>query len=154
MKASAVSACPPSRTGWTKASPTKPPIGSTSSLITVAASGRLQVTSRLRRDVQQGGEEIEAQALEQLAERALAHVDDVFKAAIDQDEQQEKQRQREEIGSSVECEAGEKLALAAAEPGRHGNRDMEQPGGRGLPSGRPGPWIASVMMYLGRSSDR
>lgn len=38
MNNSAVSACPERNTGWTKASPTKPPMGSTSSLMIDATS--------------------------------------------------------------------------------------------------------------------
>ena len=55
MNSSAVAACVPRKTGWMKASPMKPPIGSTSSLIMVATSDGLNVAQRLGREAQQRG---------------------------------------------------------------------------------------------------
>ncbi|WP_293810410.1 hypothetical protein [uncultured Bosea sp.] len=55
--------------------------------------GRLDVARGLRRQLEQAGEQVETQLLQQpLTKSAFAHVDDVFEAAIDQHKQQKQAR--------------------------------------------------------------
>ena len=90
MKRSAVPACVARKTGWMKASPMKPPIGSTSSLIMLAASAGLTVATssgRKRRSSANRSKRMPAQHA--LAQDALGDVDQYLKAPLIEDEDQE-----------------------------------------------------------------
>lgn len=65
----------------------------------VAASDGLMRCSASGLKLSSAVKKVQAQALQQpFAQRALAHVDDVFEQAVDQDQQQENTRQRKQIG--------------------------------------------------------
>ena len=90
MKTSAVMACIPRKIGVMKASPMKPPIGSTSSLTIVAVSEDLTVRRASGRKAQHHGEQVEAHAPEHpLAQNSLGDVDPVLERPVDDDEEQE-----------------------------------------------------------------
>ena len=88
MKTSAVSAWPPSSAGCTKASPMKPPSGSTSSFTMVATSAAFTRLNMLGREAQHAIDQLEADAPQHaLAEPALVGVDVELEEAVDDDQQ-------------------------------------------------------------------
>ena len=81
--------------------------------------------------VQQAGEQIEAQFLQQaLAEHALANIDEILEAAIDQHQQEEQAGQGQQIVQAVQRHPFKQLDASAAKPSREGQAQVEQHCGR------------------------
>ena len=130
MKVRPVIAWPPKNSGWVKASPMKLPIGSTSSLIIEAISDALVRRKRGSGIAQHPVEKLEAQQTQHaLAHPALVGVDVALEAAIDRDEQEEGDGQREQVGQAVELEAVEQLDRRADQPLRQRHIGGQERGG-------------------------
>ena len=107
----AVSAWPPSSAGCTKASPMKPPSGSTSSFTMVATSADFTRLKWLGGKAQHPIDQLEADAPQHpLAEAALVGIDVEFEEAVDDDQQQEHDAQRDQRLLAVEFECHRKTS--------------------------------------------
>ena len=121
MKTSAVSAWPPSNAGWTKASPMKPPSGSTSSFTMRGDFRRLHALELAGRKAQDAVDELEADAPQHaFAEPALVGVDVEFEEAVDDDQQQEHQAERHQrLHARSSSKPVEQLRSCRARAGRN-----------------------------------
>ena len=154
MKMSAVMACMPRKTGVMKASPMKPPIGSTSSLMIVAVSDDLTVRRASGREAQDHGEQVEAHAPQHpLAEHALGDVDPVLERAVDDDEEQEQAGQAEQQAEPADLEALEDLRTCRRRASSGSSKPRLRKGAVVLPSLKALPWIAWFTIWRGRSRD-
>ena len=117
--------------------------------------GRLDSADLLGREPGELAHEIEAQAAQHaLAHHAFLKVDQPFEAAVDQDEHEEHHAQREQIGGALHVDAAEELeGPTAEEVGKREDVSL-----KALivatPPLKARPWIASLTIDFGRSSDQ
>ena len=115
--------------------------------------GGLHVAKRIGREAQNQREQVEAHpAQHALAERALGDVDPVLEDAVDEHEEQEQPRQAEQQRQAIDLEAPEELTWAP--PSQSGKpRESWRNGAVSLPWAKDLPWIASLTIRRGRSSE-
>src|SRR3954469_21761214 len=124
MKMIAVAAWPPRNIGATKASPMKPPSGSTSSLIMVGSSACLTLRKCIGREAQDAVVQLVAQAAQHaLAHAALLGVDALLELAVHHDCGQEHEAHDDQVLELVDLEAVEDADDLAGED----RREVELP---------------------------
>ena len=131
----------PGTAGWMKASPTNPPIGSTSSLMMVAASDGFMRAHASGRSARSGLKSSKRSRRSMRSPSApLRMLIDVFERAVDQHEQQEHAAEREQVAGAIQLEAVEQHRSV---PGRD---DAKQLRGRAPGEGAPLDGVADDLL--------